>query len=121
MSLPTRRHPASLVRRCPHLNVQSTEEACMGILGHQQCKLVYGFHFWFGFVAMPLQVASLPKHPPDTTSPDVGRLRDGRFAFLVRKLAPGRAYFENFYALSGYAVAKIQFGTNVWRWPTLLH
>jgi uncharacterized protein (TIGR03790 family) len=69
---------------------------------------------------VPLKVASLPEHTPDTARSDVCRLRYWRFVFLVGESPPARANLEDFDALACNAEAKIQLGANVWWRPAML-
>jgi len=70
---------------------------------------------------VPLQIVTLPEHPPDAARSYVGCLRDGRFAFLVGRAAPDWSNLENLNALPLNAEAEVQFRTNMRRRPTLFH
>src|SRR5450755_1270253 len=80
---------------------RSSKEAGMCILGYQCRKFLHGFDFRFWLEAMPLEVATLPEHAPDTTRSDIGCLRHRQLVFLVGRSPPDRSDLENFNALPG--------------------
>ena len=101
--------------------VRSTEEAGVRIFGYQRCEFLHGFHFRSWFIAVPLQISTLPENSPDAPRSDVCRLRHRRFVFLIGRSPPDRSDLENFNALPDNTEAKIQLRANVWRGSTLLH
>jgi hypothetical protein len=70
---------------------------------------------------VPLQIATLPEHPPDAARSHIGCFRHGRFVFLVGRSASGRSDLKNLNALPSDAEAEIQLLTNMRRRPALLH
>ena len=75
------------------------EEASMPVLGHQGCELFDRLHFGRRFIAMPLQVAALPEHAPNTAASDICGLCNRRLTALLRWSPPDGADFEDLDAL----------------------
>jgi hypothetical protein len=78
---------------------RSTKEAGMRIVRHERSEIIDRIHLWSGFIAVPLQIATLPEHSPDAARPHVGCLRHGRLVFLAGRSAPGRSDLKDLNAL----------------------
>ena len=96
-------------------------KARVGILTHQEQKIVDRYDLWSRLVAMPLQIGTLPKDPPHVSSSHVGSLGYRMLHLFARGAPPNGADFEDHDTLSLNVIAKVESWSDVRRWTLLLN
>src|SRR5690606_18474256 len=96
----------------PESGAASPREARVLVVLHEREKLVDRVHLWPRFVAVPLEISSLPEHAPMLMRPYISRLGNGKLGHLSWLPMPLRTHLEEQHTLTLDAVGHVDLITD---------